>query len=99
VLHAFASVPSSSGSGSGNGRRSDHVSTGLGLHGMSQKQFEKIVKTRVTSEVAQVLLKTMRPLRRVLTEQEEKIEDLEAKHGQRQKAEKRCCLCIRIECV
>jgi hypothetical protein len=97
--HGGAVSSSSSGSEGNDSGSSAAVSTGLGLHGMSQKQFEKIVRNRVTSEVARVLLRTMRPLKRVLKEQQQKIAELEEEHGERQMAEKRCvraCVCMYV---
>mmetsp|Transcript_35024 Transcript_35024/g.82081 ORF Transcript_35024/g.82081 Transcript_35024/m.82081 type:complete len:194 (+) Transcript_35024:519-1100(+) len=56
---------------------------------MSQGQFERVVDKDVTAKVAKVLLQTMRPLKRVLKEQQEKIDFLEHRKSHVDRAEKR----------
>eukprot|EP00285_Hemiselmis_virescens_P008462 CAMPEP_0173379632 /NCGR_PEP_ID=MMETSP1356-20130122/2497_1 /TAXON_ID=77927 ORGANISM="Hemiselmis virescens, Strain PCC157" /NCGR_SAMPLE_ID=MMETSP1356 /ASSEMBLY_ACC=CAM_ASM_000847 /LENGTH=267 /DNA_ID=CAMNT_0014332993 /DNA_START=59 /DNA_END=858 /DNA_ORIENTATION=+ len=93
MVNDFSSVPSMGGSGGGGGGAAASASApaapSLGLHGMSQKQFEGVVDKDVTAKVAQVLLETMRPLKRVLREQQEKIDMLEHHHSHEAKAEQR----------
>lgn len=59
------------------------------MKGMSQAQFEGEVDKAVTAKVATVLLNTMRPLKRVLYEQQKKIEALRKEKNTEIAAEKR----------
>jgi len=94
LVDGLSSVPSlspssSAGTRAGRGPSAPAPAPSLGLHGMSQGQFEGVVDKDVTAKVAKVLLQTMRPLKRVLKEQQEKIDLLEHRKSHEDRAEKR----------
>ena len=88
MVDGFSPVPAESADRSA-ASVSAKTTTSLGLHGMSQAQFETKVERAVTSKVAQALLKTMQPLKRVLKEQQDKIAYLEHRHAHEKKDEAR----------
>lgn len=92
MVNGFAPIPASTHAGgmaAGLGVTAKPTTQNLGLHGMSQADFEKKVDKEVTSRVAQAILATMRPLKRVLKEQQDKIDMLEHRHTDHAKTEAR----------